>query len=326
MTDTGVVDPIRVPEWLHDGTRRAWDRTPRVARLFIGLAIVDVVSRWFGILQPPQGDFPDLRGLYAFFIPRDLWILLPAILLLRRPDASQATPLVYLGAAVVAVMQLVSGPIRNLLGYSDVSSILFLSSALALVAGSGWLLLARGVRRLNPAEPTPTTAGFSNLVLGFSLLGTAVAAVASLLQIATNDLGVSTGGFDLLSTAASTVEQVVWAYLLWIVIRGMGDTRRPGIALTTAAAGAAVTGILTGFSTVLGEVVLATQPSLAFWTGSGLQDLYNSLGFIAIAVGEALIVVAFALGLAEPPIPYAAPTGAQPQPAPEPAQPGALPT
>src|SRR3954470_24578671 len=81
MSDGDVVDPIRVPDWLRDRARRAWSSTPLLARGFVGLAILDVLARWFGILQPPQSSFLDLRGLYAFFFPRELWILLPAILL-----------------------------------------------------------------------------------------------------------------------------------------------------------------------------------------------------------------------------------------------------
>ena len=44
-----------------------------------------------------------MRGPYAFFIPRDLWILLPAILVVRRPDAAKATPLIVVGAVIGAI-------------------------------------------------------------------------------------------------------------------------------------------------------------------------------------------------------------------------------
>jgi hypothetical protein len=309
MTDGDVVDPIRVPDWLRDRVRRAWTDTPLLARVFVGLAIVDVLVRWFGILQPAQSGFLDLRGLYGFFIPHDLWILLPAILLVRRPDAGRATPLILYGAVLVAAVRLGGASVIDLFGGTELAAWLVLGAVRAVLLAAAWLLLARGLRRLNPAQPAPTAAGLANLVLGCSLLGTGVGLVSSLLHVTTEvDLG--TGSADVLSIAGSTAAQVAWAYLLWIVLRGMGDSRRPGIALTMAATGAAVTGVLTGLTMIVGPVVTAAQPSVEFWTGSGLQDLLNALGFIAIALGETLLVAAFALGLGEPPISYARPTTA----------------
>jgi hypothetical protein len=68
--------------------------------------------------------------------------------------------------------------------------------------------------------------------------------------------------------------------------------------------GAALTGILTGVATVIEQALIATQPNTGPVTLQSLQDPLNALGFLAIGVGEALLLVAFALGLAEPPIPY----------------------
>jgi hypothetical protein len=307
MTDGDVVDPIRVPDWLRDRARRAWTDTPLVARVFVGLAIVDVLVRWFGILQPPQSSFVDLRGLYGFFMPHELWILLPAILLVRRPDAGRATPLILYGAVLVAVVRLAGASVTDLFGGTEPSAWLVLGAVRAVLLAAGWVLVARGLRRLNPAEPEPTAAGLANLVLGCSLLGSGVALVSSLVHVA-SDIGLGTGGADVLSIAGSTAAEVAWAYLLWIVIRGMGDSRRPGLALGVAATGASVTGVLTGLTMIVGPVLTAAQPSVEFWTGSGFQDLFNALGFIAVALGETLVVASFALGLAEPPIPYAPPS------------------
>lgn len=275
--------------------------------MFIGLAVVDILSRWFGVLQARVDFGSSLVGSYAFFIPHDLWILLPAILLVRRSDAMQATPLIVAGAVVGAVAMLLGRPFLSLaVRGQDISLFEALGAILAVAVASSFLLLARGLRRLNPRTPAAPTAGLSNIVLGASLIGTGIGLVAGIARLSDDTVGATTTGADAASILASTASGVAWAYLLWIVVRGLGDSRRPGVALAIAAVGAALNGILTGLVTTIGQVLIATQSNIGFSTLQSFQDPLNALGFIATGVGEALVLVAFALGLAEPPIPYVA--------------------
>jgi hypothetical protein len=314
MTDTGVVDPIRIPPWVRPRLERAWATTPLLARVFIGLAVVDILSRWFGVLQP-RVDFGLIpAGPYAFFIPHDLWILLPTILLIRRPDATQATPLIVAGAIVGAVAMLLGRPFLSLaVGGQDISLFEWVGAIQAAVVASSFLLLARGLRRLNPRTPAAATAGLSNIVLGMSLLGTGIGLATSLIHMSDDAIGAMGTGVEAGSILASTASGVCWAYLLWIVVRGLGDSRRPGVALATAAVGAALSGILTGMVTVIDQVLIAAQSNIDFSTLQSFQDPLNALGFMATGVGGALVLVAFALGLAEPPVPYIAPGAVEPR-------------
>jgi hypothetical protein len=45
--DLGVVDPIRLPGWAR------FPQTPALARLFIGLTLLDIVARAIGAIGPP---------------------------------------------------------------------------------------------------------------------------------------------------------------------------------------------------------------------------------------------------------------------------------
>lgn len=311
MPDTGVVDPMRIPAWLREPVERAWREVPVVARAFVILAFVDVVSRSLGILQQRYLVGPDLFGLYAMLIPHDLWILLPAVLVLRRPDAARATPLVLAGAVTIALVTALGRPVQGWFqGPGDLSALSveigILGSLATLVA---WLLIARGLAALNPAGPSASVAGLSNLVLGFGLVTLVVGFGRDLLNVP--ETGVpGLDGLLVLSNVVYAAQLATWLYLLWIVIRGVGDSRRPPMATTAAAVGAAMTGLLDGIATLAGVVMTSLQSPVPLGGGVGLADLTYALGFLSIGVGQALIVVAFALGLAEPPVPYVAPEAA----------------
>ena len=308
MSDAGVVDSIRIPPWLRERVERTWRESHVVVRVFVILAFVDVVSRSLGILQPRSMPGFDLFGLYSMLIPHDLWILLPAVLVLRRPDAARATPLVFAGALTIAVVTAVERPLQSWfqgpVGVSSLSvEIGILGSIATLVA---WLLIARGLALLNPARPTSSTAGLSNVVLGFGLVALAMQAGTSLLTAP--DTGIpGLNGLLLLSNLVAYAQLTAWLYLLWILIRGIGDTRRPPMATAAAAVGAAMTGLLDGVTTLAGVAMTAAQSPMPLGGGVALADIDYAFGLLSIGIGQALIVVAFALGLAEPPVPYEAP-------------------
>jgi hypothetical protein len=305
VTDTGVVDPIRVPAWLRGPVEEAWRETPPLARLFIGLALVDIVSRGLGILQPRYDIGGDLFGAYFMLVPHDLWILLPAILLLRRPDAASATPLTWWGGVVAAVATLVERPLASLLGGpfgpTNLSIEISILTSIGLVLA--FLLLARGLAELNPVEPTASAAGFSNIVIGLGGLGILVGVVQSVVGDLAPGIP-AIAGLLALSSVVFGARQAAWLYLLWLIIRGLGDTRRASLAITVGVIGASIAGLLSPSGAILGAMAAAIPGAAG---ASGLGSLAYALNLLGVGIGEALVLVAFALGLAEPPVPYLEP-------------------
>jgi hypothetical protein len=302
MADTGVVDPIRVPAWIREPLERAWRQSVPLVRLFVGLAAIDVLSRAIGVLQPRYDLTGDLFGAYFMLVPHDLWILLPAVLVLRRPDAPTATPLVLWGAVTTAVISLVERPVENLFngpyGPTNVSFEVTILAAIGTLLA--YVVLARGLAALNPAKPTDTAAGLSNLVLGVGLIGFVFSMAQSFIALGqTGDSAID--GLFALDNVVAGIERVAWLYLLWIVIRGLGDTRRPSTALLVAVIGAAITGLFDPISSVTGAFAASLGGP------SAVSELTYALGVLSIGVGQAMVLVAFALGLAEPPVPYVAP-------------------
>ncbi|HEY2917027.1 MAG TPA: hypothetical protein VGI98_07425 [Candidatus Limnocylindrales bacterium] len=312
MTDSGVVDPIRVPDWLRDAVRDVWRETPLLVRVFVGLALLDIVSRGLGFLQPRTDPGLDLFGIYAMFVPHDLWILLPAVLLIRRPDAARATPLVWWGAVIVAAVTAVERPLESLFtgsfGATPMSTEIGILASIAFLVA--WLLMARGLAALNPTAPTPQVAGFANLVVGIGAVGLVVQLARSLADgIVTGDPALD--GLLVLGNIVAVARLATWLYLLWIVIRGVGDTRRPMIATLAAAIGAAITGLFDAVTTMTTTAMLALQTPGQIATGA-LGDVTFALALLSVGIGQALIVVAFGLGLAEPPVPYVPPPAVDP--------------
>ena len=307
MTGTGVVDRIRVPDWLRDAVTEVWRETPPLVRLFVGLALLDILSRGIGFLQPRYDPGLDLFGIYLMFVPHDLWILLPAVLLLRRPDAARATPLVWWGAVVVAVATVAERPLESLFsgpfGATPLSTEIGILASIAFLVA--WLLLARGLAALNPVAPTPQVAGFSNIVVGAGGVGVVVELARDLAT------GPVTGdsGFDGLLALGNVVgiaRTAAWLYLLWIAIRGVGDTRRPQVATLVAAIGAALTGLFDAVTTIT-NTALVTFQTPGQIVGGSWDDLAYALALLSVGVGQGALAVAFGLGLAEPPMPYVPP-------------------
>jgi hypothetical protein len=297
-----VVDPIRIPPWLREPFEEAWREAPLVARVFVILALVDIVSRGLGILQPRYVIGLDLLSAYSMLIPHDLWVLLPAILVLRRPDAQRATPLVFWGAVVVAVVMVLSRPLENLTladgGLSATSVEVDTLGALALLAG--WAMLGRGLATLGSAQPRPAIAGISNAVIVIGAIGL----LGQLYQGVRGGLaGDSTvAGIEALNLVVFLAQQVAWLYLLWVVIRGQGDLRRPIVATTTAAVGAGLSIVLSTLAVVLGVFAAGTPLPVGVQQGLGLADFGNAFGLLAYDLAQPLFLVAFVLGLADSPL------------------------
>jgi hypothetical protein len=283
--DLGVVDPMRIPGGA--AARRAWDGLPILARVFIVLAAVDVVVRALGLLDTNLGLLlgVPLTWFTAFF-PHDALILLPALVVIRRPDALDATPMVVRGAVLVALVEVLNAPLRGLFSGGRLDPVLLPSvvSILGiLLTAGGWWWMAQGLRWMNPVRPLETYAGLANLVGG----GIAFAALANLALVLFRpaaDVGNATWTSLLqLDSALFAVPSLALAYLARVVVLGTGDPNRP-IAATYLA-----TASLTLYA--IGSVLLLAVGEGAIWI---------VIGFVTGPVAMTGFVVAFGLGLADP--------------------------
>lgn len=307
MSDTGVVDPIRIPAWLREPAERWWREMPPLARVFVVLTVIDIVGRSLGVLAPTiaWGYITPLSFVSAY-VPHDLWILLPALLLIRRPDAMTATPWVFRGALIVAIAEVARGPVQALLYAPSTAALSALvGAAAALALAAAWVALARGLLPLTPRDPEPTVAGVANLAVGFLGILAALWFAEVLVSPAVDvgDPGINQA--ITISSLAGPVQVLAWAYLVWVVLRGFGDARRPTIAVTTAAVGAAMAAFIVPATSILARLLGAVGVDLT--GGSGFGEVFLIVGWLGDIVGPTLVALAFAIGLAEPPFPYVAP-------------------
>ena len=290
--DLGVGDPIRIP-----GAARAralWVGLPQVSRAFIALTAMDVVVRALGLFGTNLFlSIDDPLSWFSAFFPHDALILLPALILARRPDAIDATPLVMRGAIAVALVELLSTPARGLVSGNPLDPIVaptIVSIVAILFLAGGWYWLALGVRALNPVRPAESSAGLANLV-GGALALTALIYLAEALFGAPPDVGNPTWTALLqLNNAMSVVQSLAFAYLARTVVVGTGDPARP-TAATNLATGSLVL-------MALGSVLMAIGPLL--FPVIGQNAIWVVTGWITGPIAMTGFFAAFALGLADP--------------------------
>jgi hypothetical protein len=290
MDTTGVVGELRIPE----PVRRAYRSTPGLAMLFIGLAIADAMVRTLGLFQPAVHlELAQPLTVVGSFLPRDLLILLPAVIVIRLPSAPRVTPFVLAGAVGVSLGQLLELPLGSVvlppaMGYS----------AATLVPALGWIALGWGLATLNPKTPPPTVAGTANLVAAVVVIAAAVLGVLPLAVPRELDLRDP----SILNAVVSiAIVQILGAlaggFFLRAVVRGFGDPRRPNLATSLGTFAA-----LLAASLSLGIAVLAVVGRV----DSGLlapivqSPIYVPLFWLAGGGATSLLVIAFGLGLADP--------------------------
>ena len=267
--------------------RRWWLALPRISQVFIALAGLDILTRLFGLLGGSLYlALDDPLGTFSSLFPHDALILLPAILLWRRPDALATTPLVLQGAVTVALVEALNGPLRSLVSgdpRDPFGGATFIAIAATLVTAGGWVAIARGLRWFTPAKPSETIAGLANVVAGGLVLGAIIGAIGALF-LPNVDFGEPLWN-DLirLNSAIQSLGGLALAYLAWIVVRGSGDHTRPFEATyvaTVALAALAVGAVLNQF----------VGPGM-FWV---------LVYWLTHNVAMTAFVVAFGLGLADP--------------------------
>ena len=310
VTPLGVVDPMRLP--IPAGVARWWTALPGLGRVFVGLAAIDVIGRVAGLLDPPFSlDLGDPILLLAQLFPRTLVILLPALILSRRPDAAEATPLVVRGAVIVAFVELVApqvttGGFRSL-GPENIVVWTLLSLIAVLAKAWAWVTIGRGLLALSPPAPSPNVAGFANLVAG--ALG-ALALVNLVLNLFGPQISLWDPASDGLYRLASTlfvIESFALAFLGRIVIRGFADPRRPPQATRLAATAFGVVGVVALLDVALGLATLfRTSFGLEFIPvfgpdAPGMVFAYISFlgGWFASGLMTSAFLASFALGLAD---------------------------
>ena len=293
-TDLGVVDPIRIPGL--GPARGIWLRLPALAKLFVALAILDYPLRLLHV--GGLSSFIDLEVPITI-----LWgathtaiVLLPAVLLLRQPNAPTAVPLIVRGAIAVALVELLSD--YAALVSPDFAANLDLWTVLRLVMAAartaGYLAIGIGLVRLSRAEqapPTPTIAGLANLVAASIAAPVVVGLVTQVLRPS----GSPFPGIDIANIAFGA-SVIALAFLARAIVRGTEDVLRPRIARTLATAGAVLIAVDSVVMTALGLVVLYNQvvdPSFTLPNGQ------YGLGWFGTGLGLLLLVVAFGLGLAD---------------------------
>jgi len=302
MTDTkpavataeglGVVEPLRIPGAA--ATRRAFLGLPPAARVFVALAGVDVVVRVLGLFGTGLFLFLDnpLTWFSAFF-PHDALILLPALILARRPNAIEATPLVMRGAIAVALVELLNTPLRGIVSGNPLDPIVaptIVSIVAILFLAGGWYWPALGLRALNPVRPADSSTGLANLV-GGALVVTALMSFVTALFGPVPDVGnPSWTALFQLNSAMLVVQSIAFAYLARVVILGTGDPARP-IAATNLATGSLVL-------VAIGAILLTIGPLLIPVTGD--NAIWVVLGWLTGPVAMTAFVASFGLGLADP--------------------------
>jgi hypothetical protein len=298
--DLGVVEPLRPP----DGVVRAWWRSvawfaaqPLLARLFIGLAAIDVVVRGLGVVGPPITlDVRAPLGVLASFLPHDLLILLPAMIVIRRPSAADDTPNVLDGAVFVALAELLAYPSTALAStIAGIGPWAVIAIAIITVQAVGWVLIGRGLAALT-LEPTPTVAGWANV----AVFGITLGVIASVAGQAIGP-GIDIGDQELnrlltLHNLVGAVAPLALAYAGRAVMRGFEDLRRREVALRL---GAIAILLMAGLGLLVNTVTMLATANLGFAQSIAGAGGWGVLYWLATGGAISLLVLAFGLGLAD---------------------------
>jgi hypothetical protein len=295
--DAGVTDVVGPSGAERREPTLAWASVPTLARTFIVLTVLAVIVRSLWALLVHMGTTDGGGPFQAPLDLGDLFILLPAVVVLRRRTAAADTPWVIRGTVVLAAFTIISGALGPFLFPSTVFEPLFIPTSAqfieSVVQAVGWIAIGYGLSRLNPAQPAPVAAGLANLAGGALLLAALALTVDSLVSIAMETFVRLNVGSSLLSTGAAALSLLSLGYLARCVARGFDDPGRPERATRLATAAVLLLG--------LGQVLATTLSAIEELTGfRGIPtDLFQAFGY-TWDIALAMLVVSFALGLADP--------------------------
>ena len=269
-----------------------------LAWVFILLALADLV--WF-IVNADTTEMTSL-GDFVFYgiqiLPAVAAILFPAALLARHPDAASRAPVLLLGTALFALVQILLILATPLAPYFEAASpasadVPFIAMAelyngltLAVAAvGLGFIARGLSLARFYEDRTGPWIDWLVPLATGFAtVFGIVGATRLELSDPVSAALTVYIGS----SVILGILRVAAWAYLLASALRGMraGEEPRDGWRLAALAAGIIL------FALVLVNIVgLITVPEA--W----ILDLYQWTVTIAYALGHLFLLVAFTIGL-----------------------------
>ncbi len=308
MSDDGsgrevrVVESMRLPPGLERAARGAIERfrrLPELAQVFIALAAVDVLARLLGLIGPRIVlDLGAPVATLSSVLPHSALILLPALLVLRRPTAPADTPSIVDGAVFIGLAELLSFPtssIANEIG--GVGAWAATSIAAIGVQVVGWVAIGRGLARLNPVQPSDNASGLGNLA-AFAILGGTAVSLVLFLSGPGYDVGdPQTDGLLALNTIAQILAIGVLAYVARAVLRGLDDDSRPELARRTGATAALLAGGLSALGLVVELLAAAGQPMAV---SVSQAPAWGALRWLWIGGSTTLLVAAFGLGLADP--------------------------
>lgn len=282
----GVVDPLRIPGAA--AALRIWAGLPYLARAFVVLAAVDVLVRALGLFGTNLYlDLGSPLTWFSAFFPHDALILLPAIVILRRPNAIESTPVVVRGAILVALVEVLNPPLRGLVSGNPADPFAgptIISILGILLTAAGWYSLASGLRVMNPVKVEESIAGLANLVGGTIALGAVVDFVLVLVRPGPDFGDATWTSLMQLNSAMLVVQWLALAYLARVVVLGTRDPTRP-VAATYLATGA-LAGYAIGF--------------LLFVMAIGTGPIWTVIAFLSGPVAMTAFLAAFGLGLADP--------------------------
>jgi hypothetical protein len=299
----GVVDPMRIPG--SGAVARSWRRLPTLGRVFVALAIIDAVARILRLVEPSVDlDLSAPLGLIAGFLPRTLWILLPAIIVARRTDAARTVPWILRGALTLALTTLVAAPLHDLVTEyrfvmePEVPSIAISFATNLLIIGA-WLMLAKGFLELRSRPAAPIAAVLANLIAVGFVASVAIELVFALRSAARGELFGDFWFAMLVLNGITALGLMATAAGLWAIVRGLDDPRRPGLATRFGVAAATLWASTSVLSSMSSAWFLMTEPALTGGSGMRGLELFNLISLVPAIVAPTLLVAAFALGLAD---------------------------
>jgi hypothetical protein len=297
--DLGVVDPIRLPGW----AKGSLGRVPGLARLFLVLALVDVVARAVGVIGPPLFLDP-AQPLYilAGIVPRALWIALPAIVLIRRPDAEESIPWIFRGSVAISLTTLIVDSLGSYLQRATAApeAVSFIAPVLnSLLLTAAWVMLGRGFEELRrPREASPAARTISLFVAGAFVVSAVLSLVA--LAVSRTQFEESLDTLILLSNALTIAVGLATGYALWAIVRGFGDDLRPGRATRFGVAAAIVWAIAALLTALLGVLFLLLAPLPTDFGTTTWSTVSVLLAWQTFVTAPLLLIAAIGIGLVDP--------------------------
>jgi hypothetical protein len=269
-----------------------------IAWVFIVLALGDLV--WL-IVNAQLTDAPDFLEYLDYTIkvvPAIVAVLLPAVLLMRHPDAVTRAPTLLLGTILFALVQgllvlaVPLGPVFATItpGSAETGLVplsVVYNTLTLLVAAVGLGFIARGLTLARWYEDRwgPLT-GF--LLLVATIFATAVG-ILSIVQLQLPDpLPIDYLVYLATSVVLGVVRMVAWSYLAIMAWRGWFGGEEPVAGWRLAAFGS-------GF--IVGALVLINVAGVFVITDQTFGEIYGWIIYGLYALGHFALLLAFALGL-----------------------------